>query len=569
MPKREEHGLHAYRPVRHVRGGKAYRHKKVAAFGALRHDGAVVDVVRTRHAPVLDVALVLHVAPLGHVAPHMVGVHGVRALRHGTRRARKLAAVRLRHDGLADKPAPFADVYLLLPSVAPLADELVAAGAPLREKVAHALWSARMVRARPHEALLVREVARGDSVALGVRRLRPVVVLSDEVAGERESVVRVRLPVRHGASGGRLRHHVVCALQPTEEKLVQPLVVVRRLLERNPVLLDVGEAHAEAVRLHAAVAGSVGTRIVPLHAGQQAGRWIALYDVRIDSARELVGDGRPALDAAHGLAVHRVRLAPDGVGASGGREKVAFVGGVDEIPAAVDLAALASHRHDASVLLDDSAIPAVEALAAPYVESVAALPSFKDRERGRRLERPHRVLIARVDALSARTVVLAFLPFPVRRLGVVVLYRAVELPRDAAEGVLEPDVGLSQASRGETADAVRRGKHDGLQSVSLRLHRRRDSSGARPADHEIVHRLRAAELDRKQHGRQKHRLSHFVASSLALEQLHSGGMLPKSATIANAGIVRPRYQESVRNGEAGRPSLLYRLQSPIGLARCA
>ena len=56
----------------------------------------------------------------------------------------------------------------------------------------------------------------------------------------------------------------------------------------------------------------------------------------------------------------------------------------------------------------------------------------------------------------------------------------------------------------------------------------------------------------------------------AIANLVSSSGIPAMQSLV--GVLKRRngdHHESVLNGDAGSPSLLYRLQSPIGLARCA
>ena len=251
-----------------------------------------------------------------------------------------------------------------------------------------------MVRKRPHQALLVVEMRLKDLRALGIGRLRPRPVLSDEVRREAEAVVGVRLPVRHlrvdprhafrpAAELGLLREH----LHVAEQELVVAFVVARRLRERNAVLRNVREAHPEAVRLHTLVAVAfLLVRIVRLDPRQQTGLRIAFRHIRIDHRQELVMLRARGLrgDAADRLAILRVRFASDGVTDTRRRHEVALVSRVDEVRAGIRVARERPDGHDASVLLDHasprSLVPAssIQELAAADVDLALGHPVDED-----------------------------------------------------------------------------------------------------------------------------------------------------------------------------------------------
>ena len=84
---------------------------------------------------------------------------------------------------------------------------------------------------------------------------------------------------------------------------------------------------------------------------EEAARGVAGDDVGVDGHLELVADGVAGLDAVDRLAVLGVRLAADVVRDAGRGHQVALVGGVDEHPAAVGLAAERPDRDDPRPLL--------------------------------------------------------------------------------------------------------------------------------------------------------------------------------------------------------------------------
>ena len=111
LTKHHEHGLHADRSERHVRGGEADWDEQVFAFILLGHDRSVRDRVRAEPAN-LDIALVADVAvgvdvALGVMRVHRVGAHADRVVDLGL-----ALAVELGHNVRADHSSRFADVEL-------------------------------------------------------------------------------------------------------------------------------------------------------------------------------------------------------------------------------------------------------------------------------------------------------------------------------------------------------------------------------------------------------------------------------------------------------------------------
>ena len=493
LAEREEDRFHADRAERHVRRREADGHEQVRAFAALWHERAVADRIGTdpsavAERPVFDVPLVADTSLAVGIPPAVVRIHAVGAERDGGWRRPLPEALVLGHHVGADHAARLADVELVLPAVPALAGELVPARPPARHLAADALRDARMVRERPHQPPLVPEVRRGDPLALGVGGLRIGGATADQVRRKARAVVRVRLAVRHLRIDPRQAVAIErTRLQVAQEHLVIELAVTVRLRERDAVLRIVREAHPKAVGLDAVVARAVRTRILGLDARQESARRIPLPDVGIDPVLHLVIDGQPPLDAVDRLAVDLVRLAPDRIGHARRGHQVPLVGAVEEYPAAVRVAAQRPDGLDSPVFDFDSELRlTVEIFAAANVETVSLLPAFENRERRGRLERPHRVGALRAGALAVRTVVGERLPRPVLRIGIPRPHVAVELARDATEGLLAPDVGLAEPAGRQPPDPPRRFDQDRPEPHPLRLHRRGDPRRGRPVDHQVV-----------------------------------------------------------------------------------
>ena len=348
-----------------------------------------------------------------------------------------------------------------------------------------------MVREDPHEPLLVAEMAKRDPIALGVGRLRPVVALPDEVERKALGVVGVRLPVRHEADVAR--ELVGALLAVPEEQLVVELVEALRLFERYPVFRIVGEAHAEAVRLDAPVAGSVRRVDILFNAGEESARPVSLDDIRVNAVHQLVAAPSP-LDSVYGLPVDGVRLAPYGIGDSRRRHEIAFVRRVDEHARAVHGPSLHANRAYAAAFQNHSAFSAVEAFALHHAYSVPLHPALEDGERRRRLEAPHGVRLGLetpvARRLHLRGVFAARLARPMRLVAVPRGDGFVELARYASVGLLVADVGASESAGGESADSARGLYQDHVYPHPLRLHCGRDSGG-RSAVHDEIEWLRS------------------------------------------------------------------------------
>ena len=478
-----------------MRGGDADGDEQVLALRLPRDDRAVVDRIRlAARAPVLDVALVADEAFLVHVAADVVGVHSVGRHRDRTLRRALAQDVVLGLDVVAYHAAPLADVKLRLPAVAESVPELVPARSPLRDLAPDGLGDARVVRERPEESALVVEVRLQQLRALLVGGLGPVPVLPHEVGGESGAVVRVRLAVRHpGVDPGPVLPRLVLLLfeglgvdrlEVPEQELVVALAVVRGLREGDAVRGVVGEAGAEAVRLHPLVPRAVGGVCILLDERKEPRARVARLNVRRDALVELVVLRKRALHAAYRLAVDEVGLASDDVAHPRGGEQVSLVRRVDEHLAAERPARERAHGDDPRAVLRDASL-AVEELAAEYPELVLALPALEDLERRVRLERPHRVLAERPGALSVRDVVGPLLVLPVRGVLVVVRHVLVELEGESAERVLVPYVRLAESAGGEPADARLGADDHGRPAAALRLDRGGEGRGGRSVDDHV------------------------------------------------------------------------------------
>ena len=132
------------------------------ALGTMR---AVTDRIG-RETAHLHVALVADLSLGIHVALHVVRIHGVGRQADGIPGNLASLAVVLRHHVLADHPSGFADVELPRPAV--LSTNSSLARAPPCHLVADRRRHAGMIGQRPHQALLVLEMAGEDPGPLRV-----------------------------------------------------------------------------------------------------------------------------------------------------------------------------------------------------------------------------------------------------------------------------------------------------------------------------------------------------------------------------------------------------------------
>ena len=188
------------------------------------------------------------------------------------------------------------------------------------------------------------------------------------------------------------------------------------------------------------------------------------------------------LHAVEGLAVGLVGLAADVVGDAGRGHQVALVGGVDEHLAAVGLARFHRDRDETPAVLADAVLP-IEPLAEDDRDFVFAEEIVEDGLGDVRLEGPGRVLAAVVAwPLEIR----ALLVFPVFLVLVVAADAAVEIARDAADGLLVADVGGAQSAGGHAAQVLARlDQHDGLAHAG-RLDRRRNAARGAAVDDQVI-----------------------------------------------------------------------------------
>ena len=130
-------------------------------------------------------------------------------------------------------------------------------------------------------------------------------------------------------------------LESTSQQFVLHRVVAARFLDRDPIGLICGKIQADVVAdRHLARRTGFG-RLAWHHAKEQ----IALVIERRDG--DLVVE---VANAGNRFAILLRRLAPDGVGHSGLRHQVAFVGGVDEDLRPVDLTALHTKLSDSGTV---------------------------------------------------------------------------------------------------------------------------------------------------------------------------------------------------------------------------
>ena len=102
------------------------------------------------------------------------------------------------------------------------------------------LRDAGVIRERPDESLLIEPMLGDDLFAFGVRGFRVVVILADEIGGEAEAVVGVRLAVRH--AGIDPRGTTFAGFVVSEKQLIPEFVVTFRFVKRDAVVQMIGKA---------------------------------------------------------------------------------------------------------------------------------------------------------------------------------------------------------------------------------------------------------------------------------------------------------------------------------------
>ena len=409
---------------------------------------------------------------------NVVRIHRVRGKAHGVFRFHAALAIVLRHHVFGNHPPGFPDVELMRPIVG--LGEFVLRQTEVLEMGPHLVRHARMIGERPHQPLLVGKVFAENALAGRVVAVGVVVVLADIVGGDREVVVGVGLAVRHENRIPRIPR--IARIAVPQQQFVLQRVVVLRLLPRGSILRHVGRAHAEAIRLHLAVARAVDARSARLHTGQQTAGRVARFDVRINRFAELVMDGVFHLHAVERFAVDLVGLATDVIRNAGFRHHVAFVRAVDE-----DLAAKC-----ATAFHGDGIDPCAGFLHAvlqvePFVQNDLNLllgQHLAENLLGDvRLERPH---FLAVPALPTATVLAAFLPFPGGVVGVVAGDAAIKLARQPADGRLVPNIRRPQPPRRQPANVLTGfDENHGFPHIRS-LHRRRHPSGGAAVDDDVI-----------------------------------------------------------------------------------
>ena len=247
-----------------------------------------------------------------------------------------------------------------------------------------------------------------------------------------------------------------------------------------------GEAHAEAVRLHALVAvAGLEVRVVGLHTGEEPARRVAGLHVGIDSLVELVELRLSRLVAVQRLAIDGVRLAPHVVRNPGRRHEVALVCGVDERLSAVGLAGERGDGDDAPVPLLD-ALLAVEPLVAADVKSVALLPALQDGKRHGRLERPLRLALEYAGRRGLAPFLVRELNHEMVGIPVVLRHVLVEIKGEAAKRGLVADVRLPESACRESSDPRLGRDYHRAPPHALRLDRRRQRGGRAAVDHDVA-----------------------------------------------------------------------------------
>ena len=416
-----------------------------------------------------DVALVLHGASGRHIAADVVRIEHVGAHTDRLLHVACAQALVFREHVIAEHSPGLTDVELRRP-VAVVAI-LVLGQAPGLHRRADVCRHTVVVREKPEQAQLIPLVVGDDLPSPLVRRLGVVIVRADVVEAEGAVVVGVGLAVWDGVelpedfppAGG----------ERSGEQFVGARIVAGGLRNRHAVVGVVGEAHPEAIGLHAGVAFAAGARRVGGDKRQQATGGIAWLLEWIDRHGPVVLVVQNAhLVAVPLLAVDAVCLASHVILHAGGRHQIAFIRGVDE-----HLSREPSRRpsrpserrdrHDLRARTGLASRPqlhpllAVEQHARDDLDTLLLEPLVEDPLGDMRLEEPHRVVahVGLVHSLSEPCERLPRLPLPCLGRLVVFPDATIKLPREAADGAGVAAVGVAEAAAGEPAE-MRVGRDD-------------------------------------------------------------------------------------------------------------
>jgi len=235
------------------------------------------------------------------------------------------------------------------------------------------------------------------------------------------------------------------------------------------------------------VTRALGSRAAGLHPEDEAAGWVAGTHVRIHGAAEVVRRGdllaaqQVGLVAVVGLAEGGVGLPSDHVLHAGLGHQVALVGRVDEDAPAETPAGLHRDRLNPRAGLRHARLE-IEALSAHDLHLGLPQEVVEDLLGHLRLEEEHHVLL-RIVLVAAE--VLGSPVLPGRRVGIVALHPLVELPREAADRLLLPDIGRPQSPAREAAEVPPRlDQYHGL-SHARRRHGGRDAA-RRAAVHDDI-----------------------------------------------------------------------------------
>ena len=500
LGENHENRFHSDRAESDVRGAQADRNCEVGAFFPAWQEGSVGDRVG-RESGFLNITFVSGVAVFVDVTLDVVRIHGVGGHADGVVDDFATLAMVLGHDEIRDHSTCLADVELFLPSIR--GGKLVFAGSPAGNFLADILRDAGMVGEGPHQPFLVVAVVPHDRIAFGVAGFGVVVILPDEVGRKSGPVVGVGLSVGHRRIDPR--HLVESGLAVAEEQFVERFVVADRFFKWDAILRMIGQTHAEAVGLDAAVGSALGPGSFRIDPGKKSALAITGDDMGIDSGKKLMVFGMSRLDAVEGFVVGGVRLATYGEGNSGTCQQVTLVGAVEKVASAEALPGFHHDRSDSTVFHFDSFRDAARSGDEPAaaVVSRGALtgtfdalpihdgdfvfldPGLVNRECGRGLERPHRILAFVGSGLAPAFVGRRFLKIPIIRIPVPLSNGPVELARNPADDLLVTYVGLSESPGGEAADSLGWFDHDDRLAHSFCLHRGGDSRGSSAIDDEI------------------------------------------------------------------------------------
>ena len=267
-------------------------------------------------------------------------------------------------------------------------------------------------------------------------------------------------------------------------------IVVVGLGEGDAVVGVVGEAGAEAVGLHAVVAGAVFAGRASVDAGNEAAFGVAgdFVGGNVEAGDvEVMGVVTAAfLDSVDGFIIDAIGFPSDVVAHSGGGHEVAFVGGIDEDFSDEFVAVEGGEGEDLSAVFLDAFL-AVEPGITHDCDLVLGDVLVEDFFGDMGFEDPHRVVAGAVAALAFLDGAELFLRLLTPGFGVVVVGfdALIELAREPADAAGVTVIGPTESTAAESAEVLVGADHDHAFAHLAGLHCGHHGGGSAAIDDEV------------------------------------------------------------------------------------